>query len=227
MRRILAALALCLMAAGCAAQLTPPHSAANAAGLVALPCAERGVLRPVDQLYCRQGHNFIVPAGYDTLSDVAVKLARAHAGARLTYLEASWASGQMPMPIIAHGDGHQVDLALFYQTRSGVRMKGPPPTGRKSGYGAYEPPLHETDRACPDRAAHGKDRPDPPADRKWRMDETRTKTLVRLLVDDPRVRQVIVEPHLKARLGFSAEPKVTFAGCGSVRVDDHIHVDFF
>ena len=67
---------------------------------------------------------------------------------------------------------------------------------------------------------------DPPADRAWRLDEDRTRDLLALLVADPRVRRIFVEPHLKTRLGFDGNAKVRFAGCQAARHDDHVHVDF-
>jgi len=69
--------------------------------------------------------------------------------------------------------------------------------------------------------------PDPPASRAWRLDEARTRTLIRAFADDRRVRRVFIEPHLKARLGFAGNAKVRFAGCQAARHDDHLHVDFY
>ncbi|HWW11730.1 MAG TPA: hypothetical protein VN018_04370, partial [Brevundimonas sp.] len=71
------------------------------------------------------------------------------------------------------------------------------------------------------------EKPDPPADRPWRLDEARTKALLETLIADHRVRRVLIEPHLERRMGLWGHPKLRFAGCQAARHDDHIHVDFY
>jgi hypothetical protein len=195
-------------------------------GLVPLPC--RGTpLHPVAQVYCGGHRHYVTPDARDALIEAAAGLARAFPGSSVQFMEASWPSALRPMPPhFSHGDGREVDLALFYEDRDGRPRPGPPilsgqPNG--PGYGAYEPPQREADRVC---VGVRRGQPDPAADRSWRLDEARTRDLIRRLVADPRVRRVFLEPHLKARLGFAREPKVRFAGCAAARHDDHIHVDF-
>lgn len=129
-------------------------------------------------------------------------------------------------PHLSHGDGRQVDLALFYVDLRGRPLAGPP---TPSGYRAFEPPLKNSDRRCTGATKRPPkiDAPDPPRDRAWRLDEVRTAALVRLLAADPRVRRIFIEPHLKARLGLTHLAKVRFAGCQAARHDDHIHIDFY
>ncbi len=190
------------------------------AGLAPLPCDAKGSLYPLHQRYCRDDLNFVTPAALKVLTSAAKKLA----GPRIGYMDASWPSGVKPMPPhYSHGDGRQVDLALFYEDRQGRPLDRSP----VAGYGAYEPPRRESERACPGGARGKQERPDPPRDRNWRLDEARTKALVSALIAYPAVRRVFIEPHLKTRLGFAGEGKVRFAGCGAARHDDHIHVDFY
>jgi hypothetical protein len=147
-------------------------------------------------------------------------------------MEASWPSGKVPMPPhLSHGNGHQIDLALYYENRNAQPLAGPPIQAppEQPGYGAYEPPRREAERVCvgnrgPDNAFS---RPDPPNSRSWRLDEGRTANLVTHLVQYKRVRRIFIEPHLKKRLGLSQKTKVRFAGCWVARHDDHIHVDFY
>ncbi|PZQ63773.1 MAG: hypothetical protein DI570_07765 [Phenylobacterium zucineum] len=161
-------------------------------------------------------------AAHDALETAASGVAREHPGVAVRYMEASWPSAKRPMPPhVSHGDGRQVDLALFYEDRRGDLR--PPPTA--SGYEAFEPPDRESRRVCRGVAGHH-DRPDPPKARDWRLAEAPTRELIRALSADPRVRRIFVEPHLKTRLGFAKDPKVRFAGCAVARHDDHIHVDF-
>jgi hypothetical protein len=210
----------------CTPAAPPPEARVQVApGLVALPCD--GVLKAHWRFYCSSRRNYVTTAADRSLRQVAAALAGRYPGTRVAYMEASWPHGTRPMPPHrSHGDGRQIDLALFYTDREGRPLAGPPSV---TGYGAFEPPRREADRRCtgPDRRSKLNDRADPPADRQWRLDTVRTRELVRLLSADPQVRRIFIEPHLKARLGFSADPKVRFAGCRAARHDDHIHVDFF
>lgn len=198
------------------------------AGLVPLPCAV-GALQPVSTVYCKRKRNYVTPVAREVLTSVAEALTRAHPGAVVRYMEASWPSGVRPMPPhFSHGDGRQIDLALFYKDRNGRQLSIPPRAVGPPiapGYGAYEPPHDSSRRACAN-VPGPHDRPDPPAGRNWLLDEPRTAELIRRLISAPEVRRVFLEPHLKTRLGFERSDKVRFAGCAAARHDDHIHVDF-
>lgn len=200
-----------------------PNPQPNAAGLVPLPCAEAGPLRPVNPMYCRTQRNFVTPPVRAALLAAARAFAADHPGRVVRYMEASWPSGKRPMPPhLSHGNGKQIDIVLFYEDRQGRPIKSP----TSNGYYAFEPPRTEAERVCPgSRAPH--DGKDPPASRPWRLDETATADFMRVLLRDSRVRRIFIEPHLKTRLGFGAAAKVRFAGCQAARHDDHIHVDFF
>lgn len=226
--RVAAAAALIVLA-GCsdhsseAAHRADPGP--NAAGLVTAPCHGPAPLRPAAAFFCTKGRNYMTQQARAALIDAAEALNRRYPRTILTFMDASGPDGRKPFkPHLSHGDGRQIDLADFYQSRSGRRLAGPPPASR-AGYGAFEPPRPGDPLPC-----RGIDRPnddrDPPADRIWRLDDERTATLVKILVADPRVRRVFIEPHLKRRFGLSESPKVRFAGCQAARHDDHIHVDF-
>lgn len=195
---------------------------ATANGLVPLPCLRKGPLQPQSRDYCVAARHYVTPTARDALARAASGVAQAHPGAVVRYMEASWPRAKRPMPPhVSHGNGRQVDLAIFYEDASG-RLR-PPPTA--TGYNAFEPPRREADRVCRGVAGHHA-QPDPPASRRWRLAEATTATLIRRLSADPSVRRIFVEPHLKARLGFADDPKVRFAGCNVARHDDHLHVDF-
>ena len=201
--------------------------APDAAGLVALPCGEAGPLRPAEPGYCRRQRHYVTPPVREALLRAAGRVAGRHPGAVVRYMEASWPSGEKPMPPhLSHGDGRQIDLAIFYEDSAGRPLAKPPgaPHLRLArGYGAYEPPRHEGDRVC---RAGPHSRPDPPAGRGWRMDAERTAALLEALLAERRVRRIFIEPHLKRRRGFGREARVRFAGCSAARHDDHLHVDF-
>lgn len=200
--------------------------ALSAAGLVALPCAEAGPLRPADPVYCRTNRHYVTPAARGVLLRAAQRVATDHPGSIVRYMEASWPSGRTPMPPhLSHGDGRQIDLAIFYQDRAGHPLARPPVATQVRllrGYGAFEPPQREADRVCRGGRHNA---PDPPTTRRWRMDARRTEALLEALLAERQVRRIFIEPHLKRRLGFDREARVRFAGCSAARHDDHIHVD--
>jgi hypothetical protein len=200
----------------------PPPKVAP--GLVALPCD--GLLRPHWRFYCDARRNYVTADARQSLDRVTAALRQKYPDAIVRYLEASWPRGTRPMPPhLSHGDGRQLDIALFYTDRRGRPLAAPP---TKTGYGAYEPPRPGDDRACTGRHRRlpPNDAVDPPAARRWRLDEVRTRDLIAALSADPAVRRIFIEPHLKTRLGFAHDPKVRFAGCRAARHDDHLHVDF-
>lgn len=164
----------------------------------------------------------MTPDAQDVMRNVAAAVAQAHPGSKVHYMEASWPSGKRPMPPhLSHGDGREIDVALFYETRSGVALPRPP---TPSGYYAFEPRRTGDIDPCAGQTRPGNNA-DPSPDRDWRLDEVRTKTLIRALLDDTRVRRLLLEPHLKARLGFAKEARIRFPGCNTLRHDGHVHVD--
>jgi murein endopeptidase len=218
-------LLLFLLAAAALTACAPREdtSTPSKAGLVRLPCRSEAHLKVAnDPLYCMRDRNWVTPRGQAVMRDVADEVAQKHPGSVVMYMEASWPSGKRPMPPhLSHGDGRQIDVALFYQSLEGKPLPRPP---NPAGYFAYEPPRPSDPRPC-----KGVKRPgpndDPPKDRKWRLDEERTRDLIRALLADKRVRRLLLEPHLKRRLGFADDPRIRFLGCNTMRHDSHVHVD--
>lgn len=192
------------------------------AGLVRLPCRSEPLLQAADTTYCRRERNWVTPAAQEVMRDVAARMVRDYPGAVVLYMEASWPSGARPMPPhLSHGDGREIDVALFYETLDGRPLPRPP---NASGYGAFEPRRPRDPDPCAGRTRPGNN-DDPPPDRTWRVDLVRTRALIQALLDDPRVRRLLLEPHMKARLGFANESRIRFPGCWALRHDSHVHVD--
>lgn len=227
MKRLLILAALFTVA--CEAQPAPRTMnvlTPNPAGLVTLPCDQSEPLAPLRTRYC-QGRNFVTPQARDVMVSAARDLAASHPGAVIHYMDGSGADGVTPFPPHrSHGDGRQLDVALFFETLDGDPLSSPPDTSSHGGWWPAEPPRPGERIACPQGRTGAADKPDPPPDRPWRMDENRTRALIQALIDDARVRRILIEPHLEERLGFWGHPKLRFAGCRSARHDDHLHVDF-
>jgi hypothetical protein len=219
------ALALLLVACGPVPNPVPPPESVvpNAAGLITLPCRADHI-RPASPTYCYLKRHYVTPAARAVTMAVADRMAAQFAGTRLSYMDASGADGRKPFaPHLSHGDGRQIDFGLFFTDKAGRPLAKPPTL---SGYGAFEPPRPGDERMC-GKVPHGPIAADPPTNRDWRLDEPRSRAMVLDFTADPHVRRVFLEPHLKARLGLSANPKVRFQGCRAARHDDHLHVDFF
>ena len=224
MKRSAILVAACL--AACGVDPAPDASTPNAAGLTSLPCNRSEPLAPLRPHYCR-GRNFVSPHARDAIVTAARDLTARHPGSISHYMDGSGPDGVTPFPPHrSHGDGRQLDVALFFETLEGEPLAIPPDTSSYGGWWPAEPPRPGERIACPQGRTGAADKPDPPPDRQWRLDETRTRALVQLLVDDSRVRRILIEPHLEERLGFWGHPKLRFAGCQAARHDDHLHVDF-
>lgn len=223
------ALAACQQAAEAVVwQGRPGSTEPNPAGLVSLPCDGSTPLNPVADRYCRADRHYVSPAAREALIAAANAMAAGYPGEVLRFMDASGPDGVKPLPPHrSHGDGRQIDLALYYTDRQGVPLKAFPDTSKHGGYWPAEPPRPGEQVACPQGRIGPAEKPDPPADRPWRLDEARTKALIQTLIADRKVRRVLIEPHLERRLGLWGHPKIRFAGCQAARHDDHIHVDFF
>lgn len=206
----------------------PGSTAPNAAGLVSLPCDASTPLEPTRSYYCRENRHYVTPAVRDALVATANAMRGRFPNEVVRFMDASGPGGTKPFPPhLSHGDGRQIDLALYYTDRQGRPLDSFPATDAYGGYWPAEPPRPGEQRACPQGRPGKAEKPDPPSNRPWRLDESRTATLVRILIADPRVRRVFIEPHLERRFGLWGHPKLRFAGCEAARHDDHIHVDFY
>ncbi|MDZ4776299.1 MAG: hypothetical protein SGJ23_05880 [Alphaproteobacteria bacterium] len=211
---------LCM--AGCGPRAAEDTTSTSAAGLVRLPCRSEANLKAAHSNYCTLDRNWVTPRAHAVMRDVGAKVAAEHPGAVVHYMEASWPSAVRPMPPhLSHGDGRQIDVALFYESIAGTPQPRPP---TPSGYYAFEPMREGDVDPCAGAKRPGNNK-SPPPDRSWRLDEQRTRTLIQALLADKRVRRLLLEPHLKARLGFANEARIRFPGCNTLRHDGHVYVD--
>lgn len=190
-------------------------------GRVPLSCSSGGPLRVQSWAYCLLNRNYVVPELHDAGSDLAAHLSREFPGTITLALDGSFPFfDSFPLlPHLSHDDGRKLDLALFYAERGEYlpgRVRSP------IGYFAFE--NGESD--CPQVL------PTLRWDLAWLqpmmapldLEPARTRAALEWLANDPRVRRVFVEPHLKERLAVASE-KIVFQGCRAARHDDHIHFE--
>lgn len=182
--------------------------------------------------YCVLNHHYVRPEVLASCESVAVALADAHPGAVLYYLDANFPffDGYPLQPHFTHRHGTTMDIALHWQdAHSSEPIQGAP---TPLAYGASALPLPgevDWEDKCRQqgnwyRSIEMKMARPFYREADFKLDEARTKALARLFAEQPNVKKILLEPHLKARLGLSRFDKVRFQGCRAARHDDHIHV---
>lgn len=217
-RRRMAAFVVAYLALWAAAFVAAPIG-----GRVALSCWQDGPLQVHSWAYCATNRTYMQPELLDALTDVADKLQKRYPGATVQVLDAGFPfwDGFPLLPHLSHDDGQKVDLAFFYRRdgkSGGVRTPSP------LGYFAFEPGPTDCPKVWPTMRW----------DLEWlqpvwpvmQLNDARTAHLVELLVADPRVGKLFLEPHLVARFGLQ-DPKIRFQGCRAARHDDHIHLQLW
>jgi hypothetical protein len=198
-------------------------------GRTPLPVFSSPSLKPISLVYPLLNRHYVTFETNRTLQEVAHQLRLEHPDAELQYLDAGFPLfKKYPLlPHLSHNDGRKVDLAFFYTQPDGAPTNDKP---SRSGYGVFEGPREgeqPTADACdqkgywqysyPQYLTMGS-RPD------LSFDAGRTKKVLQLLLEQPGIGKVFLEPHLKERLGLAKAQKISFHGCGTVRHDDHIHI---
>ena len=198
-------------------------------GRTPLPVFTSPSLKPVSLAYPLLNRHYVTPNTKSALQEVASQFRQQYPDGELQYLDAGFPLfRKFPLlPHLSHSDGRKVDLAFAYTKPDGTATNEKP--GR-SGYGVYEEPL-EGERAMAEECrgqgnwqygyaqylSGGVHSP-------LKFDAQRTKAALQLLVKQPEIGKVFLEPHLQQRLGLQGAGKIRFHGCQSVRHDDHIHI---
>lgn len=208
-------------------------SLARLSGRVPLPAMDNPHLRPESIWFCLLNRHYVRPGLRQTLTAVAEKMQARFPGTVVWYMDANFPffDGYPLEPHFSHKDGKKVDLSFYWNdARTAAPVAGNP---SPFGYGVFAGPLPgERDYAaecerkgywytgiCGELAA-----PFYRADN-YVFDAGRTAELLRLLAEHPAVARVLIQPHLKTRLGLSDLNKLRFQGCKAARHDDHAHVE--
>ncbi len=131
------------------------------------------------------------------------------------------------LPHLSHNDGKKLDLSLAYETSEGsisAKQKS------RSGYGVFEGPKSNEQNQiakCKDAGYFQYDYPKyltfGRINNDLQFSEKGTRILIETILKSDIIEKVFIEPHLKNRMGIK-HPKIRYHGCGSVRHDDHIHI---
>ena len=202
-------------------------------GRVPLPVFSNSHLRPESLWFSFLNRHYVRPGLKEALEEVALKMQTKFPGAVIWYLDANFPffDGYPLEPHFSHKDGKKVDLSFYWtQADSGAPIaRNPSPFG----YGLFAEPLPgERDYAaeCQRKgywyiSLDGDIAAPFLTEKNYRFDAERTRELLRLLAEHPAVRRILIQPHLKQRLGLSRYDKLRFQACKAARHDDHVHIE--
>lgn len=202
-------------------------SLAPLTGRVALPCFATPAfpLQATNIGYCLLMRNYTTPELRNTIEHLSQQMAQTYQGTVVNYLDANFPflDGFPLLPHLSHDDGEKLDLAFFYRDKTSQQLLNTTPS--PIGYWAYEQPRSTEVQPC--QHAYSLLRWDfawlQPLFATSEIDPMRTKVLLQHLVKTAEVKKILLEPHLKHRLGLNAS-KIRFQGCYAARHDDHIHL---
>ncbi len=148
---------------------------------------------------------------------------------KIHYLDANFpfVNGFPLLPHLSHNDGKKLDLSLVYEDVNGKISNLQKSV---SGYGIFEEAntteFNQTE-FCLEHAYYQYDFPKyltmGSINKELIFSEKGTKKLMNYILQEKEVSKVFLEKHLKDRLQLT-DSRIRFQGCGSVRHDDHIHI---
>jgi len=213
-----------------AAAAVVSHAAAPLFGRVPLPCFSGDApLRLQSPLYCVLNRNYVTTDMLRAADALSRYMATEFPGTVTLALDANFPflDGFPLLPHLSHNDGRKLDIAFFYQRKTGEALSGE--TRSPIGYFAFEQPNAGAPMPCAGRRDLLTFRWDleflQPLFPHWDLDEARTRTAVQWLSSEGRefgVEKIFIEPHLAKRLAVENDI-VRFQGCRAARHDDHIH----
>lgn len=201
-------------------------------GRVQLPLNSNPHLRSENICFFLFNRNYVRPELKTAVEAVAEKLQAKYPGAVVWYLDACFPfiEGYPLEPHFSHRDGKKIDLAFFWnEVKTGQPTHGTP---SPIGYGVCaeaQPGEYDYNKFCMDKGywyisldkqlAAPFFNPD-----RYVFDLDKNRELVRLFAENQSVGKILIEPHLKTRLGLEGFDKLRRQGCKAARHDDHIHI---
>lgn len=193
------------------------------------PVKESTYIEAHSFFYKLSNRNYVTPALNIVLEKTATKLQQKYPGVKLVHLDANFPfiDGFPLLPHLSHNDGKKIDVSFVYKDSFGNVTNLKPAL---SGYGVYETPkVNEVNQSeiCKGKGYWQYDFPKyltfGTINKNLSISEEVTRDLSLNFLKHKSVSKLFIEPHLKIRLGLTAN-KVRFHGCQAVRHDDHIHV---
>ena len=206
-------------------------------GRVPMPLGFNGPLKPRTLLTVLCNRHYVRPQLRAIVSEHVQRLADTHDGLYVNYLDAnfpfslklpfrSFRKGFPLLPHLSHNDGRKLDIAFVYRDAATGKLSNGTPSG--IGYGISEEPLpgeYDRPKACRGSASYSfiHDHWPQGAKADHRFDPIITRQLISGFARDQRIVKILLEPHLTQRLSLD-QGRVKPVQCGSVRHDDHVHI---
>ncbi|MDE5421613.1 hypothetical protein L3073_05300 [Ancylomarina sp. DW003] len=186
-------------------------------------------IKPTNYWTVILNRNYVVPELNEFLKLVADDLQTSESSVELRYLDANFPFiDKFPLlPHLSHNDGKKIDFSFVYESKNGeiTNLKK-----SRSGYGIFaEPRPSEFNQAeyCLEKGYFQYDYPKylslGEINDSLIFSEKGTKQLVISILKQKNLGKLFIEPHLKNRMKLT-DKRIRFHGCGSVRHDDHIHM---
>lgn len=188
-------------------------------------------IKPAKAFYFFTNRNYIKPKLLEAVKNVSNQLNRTYPEVTIMYLDGCFPFlNNFPLiPHLSHDDGAKLDLAFIYQKKDNRTYAPKHPSW--FGYGFSEQAKPNEYNKVEECTSQGKwqyaltNKLIPKsAYKKYSFAHDANRSLLSKLIDEPAIKKIFIEPHLKARLGYNQVKKVRFAGCHAVRHDDHIHI---
>ncbi len=209
-----------------------PPVARYAFNRVPLPVYSNPHLEPENVVYCIFNRTYVRPEFLQALELVAEQMQEKFPGAAIWFMDANFPfiDGYPLHPHLTHDIGKSIDITFYWKNaKTGVPLrKNPSP----HGYGLWaeaKPGEFDYAKHCKAQgywyigydgefASWGCNR------KKYAFDEARTRELMRLIAAHPAFGRILIQPHLKQRLGLEHYDNIVAQDCFSARHDDHVHV---
>ena len=225
----------CLLYAVATFWLVPPL--AKYYGRVPMPYSdEHPNVRQHNFMTVLLNRHYVTPTLRKITEGVAEKLSERYQDSLLvTYLDCNFPffDGFPLQPHLSHDDGRKIDISFQYLDAQTKQPSYNCPSW--IGYGVCEEPRggeEDYPEKCREEGnwAYSFMKNTVVSQRYKRdflFDASKTKDVISYFLADNRVNFVLIEPHLKKRLGFELRQKVRRPPCEAVRHDDHIHVAIY
>lgn len=201
-------------------------------GRVPMPVFSNKNIKPVTIWTCILNRHYVRKDLKTSVENVANSLNNAFENSEIAYLDAGlpFFDGFPLIPHLSHKDGRRLDIAFFYLDKKTGKSTNKKPAF--SGYGVFENPREgERNRTTECKSegfwqydftkymTFGSNATD------FTFDELKTKQMVLLFSKEKNIDKMLIEPHLKTRLGLGNDDKIRLHGCQAVRHDDHLHIE--
>ncbi|GGE09897.1 hypothetical protein GCM10010831_09280 [Psychroflexus salis] len=186
-------------------------------------------VQPHSSFYSWSNRNYVTKELHQVLQNMGKDLSENNPGIQLVYLDANFPflDGFPLLPHRYHNDGKKIDISFIYQENNQLTNAKP----SFSGYGIFESPLKGEVNQINECLNTGYSQYDftkfitlGTVNPKLKFDEIINRNFLNDFLAEDFVQTIFIEPHLKTRLGLNNE-KLIYHGCGTVRHDDHIHVE--